>query len=305
MSGMKGRSGGRNRLPVALHILNGTYRKDRHGPVGQELERQFAESHPDLLCPVCSAHVIQENRRFCSPECAKTGRRKPSARKRITLQCAQCGIPCERTPSTVRGRVFCSNACRLAQQSRANNPRWKRVCRGCGKMFTLSTSGRNAGKYCSRECSWKHGRPRKAVDGGPLITLTIRCRWCRDCGGLLVGRCGRPAKRCKPCSTRYVFEASRRKRASASRIPRRCVWCEKRLRHVNVEELRKYQRPQAFCSDECKKALSTARMKQPELFKNFKSLPTKMKAALRDYRRFNQVVDYERKNAHEERASSR
>jgi hypothetical protein len=31
MSGVKGRSGGRNRKPASLHLIQGTYRPDRHG----------------------------------------------------------------------------------------------------------------------------------------------------------------------------------------------------------------------------------------------------------------------------------
>jgi P27 family predicted phage terminase small subunit len=33
MAGVKGRSGGHNRKPVGVHLLAGTYRRDRHGPV--------------------------------------------------------------------------------------------------------------------------------------------------------------------------------------------------------------------------------------------------------------------------------
>lgn len=32
MAGKKGRSGGSNRIPVAVHIARGTYRASRHGP---------------------------------------------------------------------------------------------------------------------------------------------------------------------------------------------------------------------------------------------------------------------------------
>ena len=31
MAGMKGRSGGQNRKPAAMHVLAGTFRRDRHG----------------------------------------------------------------------------------------------------------------------------------------------------------------------------------------------------------------------------------------------------------------------------------
>ena len=33
MSGVKGRSGGANRIPVAEHVRKGSYRRDRHGPL--------------------------------------------------------------------------------------------------------------------------------------------------------------------------------------------------------------------------------------------------------------------------------
>lgn len=33
MAGAKGRSGGRNRKPLHVHLVRGSYRRDRHGPL--------------------------------------------------------------------------------------------------------------------------------------------------------------------------------------------------------------------------------------------------------------------------------
>jgi HNH endonuclease len=63
----------------------------------------------------------------------------------MTLACMACQQPVKRSPSHVKGRVFCSVACRRAFH------RPQLACAGCLGSFARVPS-RHAKKYCSWEC---------------------------------------------------------------------------------------------------------------------------------------------------------
>ncbi|MFC1925788.1 hypothetical protein ACFLW2_03720 [Chloroflexota bacterium] len=59
-------------------------------------------------CPVCGKTFNTKNL-YCSPACGNQARRK-----RIVINCHQCGKPIERTPGNMRsknGRYFCNRVC--------------------------------------------------------------------------------------------------------------------------------------------------------------------------------------------------
>jgi P27 family predicted phage terminase small subunit len=58
MAGVKGRSGGHNRLPTHLHVVDGTFRKDRHGV------RADADDVPAKEPPKAPAWLSREGRRL-------------------------------------------------------------------------------------------------------------------------------------------------------------------------------------------------------------------------------------------------
>jgi len=66
MAGRKGRSGGRNRKPTALHLVNGTHRPDRHGDrdAARAEAKVVRESPPLRPPPKLSREARKEWRRL-------------------------------------------------------------------------------------------------------------------------------------------------------------------------------------------------------------------------------------------------
>lgn len=61
------------------------------------------------VCPTCGATFYNAENLYCSPECGYKAKRR-----RIVINCHQCGKPIERTPGTMRsksGNYFCNRVC--------------------------------------------------------------------------------------------------------------------------------------------------------------------------------------------------
>lgn len=111
-------------------------------------------------CAECSTPVTRQaarfrgDRAFCSDECRAQQSMKP--RVRITVPCARCGEPAERTPSAAAavGSVYCSRACKAAAQEGERVERPQVPCEQCGDVMVLEPDDVSHGKrYCSRECA--------------------------------------------------------------------------------------------------------------------------------------------------------
>jgi MYM-type Zinc finger with FCS sequence motif len=64
---------------------------------------------PGKTCPACGKIFYKKNNTYCSTECGYKSRRR-----KIVLNCHQCGKSIERTPGTMRSRsgyYFCDRAC--------------------------------------------------------------------------------------------------------------------------------------------------------------------------------------------------
>jgi hypothetical protein len=107
-------------------------------------------------CARCAKNFISRSKaKYCSSAC----RRKPLAQ----CSCGECGAA---FTSSRALKQFCSSAChksanakRLVKQNKASAAPPK-TCLCCNKPFHKRSSGRNAGKYCSRECAFEARRLR-------------------------------------------------------------------------------------------------------------------------------------------------
>lgn len=107
------------------------------------------ENHELRNCVICGKQIEKKKNcnwnkyaktRYCSRACCTEGRKK-----RMVLECCHCGKKVERTQGQIKGRIFCSVACRK-KESRPDV-----ICAGCGKTFQRVPT-HNAKKYCSWEC---------------------------------------------------------------------------------------------------------------------------------------------------------
>lgn len=105
-------------------------------------------------CKQCKRVTWKRNpSEFCSRACHADNERS----RAYTHPCKQCGKPFQCTPSAVRaGRSYCSDDCREV----AWNQKKTRTCLACGEKF--APKYKTAGKYCSRECSFKQKHLQKA-----------------------------------------------------------------------------------------------------------------------------------------------
>jgi hypothetical protein len=113
------------------------------------------------LCGRCGKIFVRfRNSQFCSDDCRY--------RHRLTTRsCEKCGKLFKQRQHTSR---FCSNSCStsVTAKTRSRQP-VNRQCLCCQKPFRKRSSGRNAGKYCSRECAFEARRLRL-----PCARLTNR-----------------------------------------------------------------------------------------------------------------------------------
>jgi len=104
-------------------------------------------------CKNCNAEIQNTGkgrpRIYCRPECRAywpKAKRKP----RVEWKCPQCGKQEKRRPNDKR--AFCSRAC-YAEARKANRQYLK--CEQCKKSFYRPNKGKDARKFCSRECAYK------------------------------------------------------------------------------------------------------------------------------------------------------
>lgn len=126
---------------------------------------RLAENSFRKVCKACGRRFTGgRTTAFCGRECR-------FRRKRPTRPCERCGDLFQPKSDTHR---FCSFKCRqewwvplfAAMSSSKATPR---QCLCCQKPFRKKTTGRNAGKYCSRECAFEARRLRL-----PCARLTNR-----------------------------------------------------------------------------------------------------------------------------------
>jgi hypothetical protein len=161
-----------------------------------------------VACVTCGAGVPQDSRasgrsrRYCSEACRRAAKRKKRVHDRTCCGCGasfvglinsmfcseKCHYPsrfaekackcCGKNFIPGRSRsLFCSRPCAEKAISEAQGKRAeaskrrakRRQCLCCQKPFRKRTSGRNAGKYCSRECAFEARRLRL-----PCARLTSR-----------------------------------------------------------------------------------------------------------------------------------
>lgn len=126
---------------------------------GGGIEPKAGGGRKRIHCAACRRKILEP--RIC-PECGK----------RFTPKCS--------------GTEGCSQKCsqRLRQKREGNSGR--RTCKGCRVEFWKKNSSRNAGRYCSRECAWKHDPYynsdtwKLATGDGMLRWLNgwKKCKWC-------------------------------------------------------------------------------------------------------------------------------
>lgn len=106
----------------------------------------------------------------------------------VIVRCDHCGAEIRRSPSAVRKRNFCNQACYHTALSSENHPSWRGgpaqlTCVWCGKEYTTPKAWvRKGSRFCSTQCTIaylgkKHtGSGSPCWKGGP-VTMT-----CENCG---------------------------------------------------------------------------------------------------------------------------
>jgi len=133
----------------------------------EECRKQQKQKKPthSRTCIACGKDFVRfKNSKYCSDEC-----RYPV--RLLTKPCEWCGKDFRQKNSQSR---FCSRSCvafaRGPETVKRNTNRAKqRQCLCCQKPFRKRNAGRNAGKYCSRECAFEARRLRL-----PCARLTRR-----------------------------------------------------------------------------------------------------------------------------------
>ncbi len=142
----------------------GTGRGRRRVTCSQECRRtlDLKQKSPKRIkkCVKCSGLFWgYSKKQFCSEQC-----RWPR-RLCDTVKCNVCGVGFVRSHNTQR---CCSDKCRkeaisrnIASNAVKSKARAKTLqCLCCGRPFRKKATGRNAGKYCSRECAFEARRLR-------------------------------------------------------------------------------------------------------------------------------------------------
>ncbi len=158
-----------------------------------------------VSCAVCGKDVPQDTKSIgrslevCSDQCRKLRKTKKPTHHRTCLRCGEdfvrfknskycsdecryphrpCVKPCQQCRKSFKqrhsGSKFCSQSCgslaRAPETIKRNKSRAaQRQCLCCQKPFRKRGTGRNAGKYCSRECAFEARRLRL-----PCARLTRR-----------------------------------------------------------------------------------------------------------------------------------
>lgn len=104
---------------------------------------------------------------YCSRECYSA-----SQRKRVKIECENCGDTFDVIPSDKNRRRYCSKDCQYENMSGGSIDTKEGVqkkCNFCGDVFETKESLSDQ-QFCSRECFYEHRRQRETVT-------------CDSCGG--------------------------------------------------------------------------------------------------------------------------
>jgi len=146
-----------------------------------------------VQCDECGADIARDPSRvrraqhhFCGRACK--GR---FGRRRVVVECAQCGKPHERKLSSMSvSRPFCSSACQNTFMVGEGHPKWTGgmvavTCAQCGARLDRAQNEveKKERHFCDNECRGRflaeHQRAEHAPNwrGGHIIVV-----WCYECG---------------------------------------------------------------------------------------------------------------------------
>jgi hypothetical protein len=140
-----------------------------------------AVSACELCCRPAPQGSRGPRRRFCSKLCqsrayyAKKPKKPRVKKSRPQATCAQCGDVFEVVKS---GQKLCSAKCRnnyTAARNVKNGSTYRCLC--CSRPFRKRGTGRNAGKYCSRECAFDARRRKLPCASRPLEVARQLAGW--------------------------------------------------------------------------------------------------------------------------------
>lgn len=168
--------------------------------------------------------------------------------------CMQCGA------SPIQGYKFCSHACRdKARRIKLGIPTWEeryanapgrqdRTCEHCGGTFQRRGRGKDALRFCSRDCGFAHQKA-NATGPKPQGACKVFFKGCAQCEQLFTARAFNARYCSNACSTKEYETRSLRQRIEAhpGRIECTCRECGKGF----VAEYGNTRR--IFCSAECSK----------------------------------------------------
>ena len=132
-------------------------------------------------------------------------------------------------------------------QDENRRPLEEKTCEQCGQAFARRSTGRDAGRFCSRECGFEAQRLAKARRG--LLLLLNKVRACDICGKSHTRRAVTCSQECARDRHRQYARSAAKLRSEAAFVsaPLDCVECGKRFMTEYGEKKRK------FCSTECRK----------------------------------------------------
>lgn len=209
-----------------------------------------------MECEYCSAEIYGRKRRFCDKKCRdKSSKNKP----RHSKKCEKCG---EQFMCVSHRQMFCSILCR----ARARVVDKTHVCTFCGSIFTPTKGTKRSGKYCSRECCFKHKSVKRVIRkfGEEFLRLrnTLKCDVCgeefirngkqrrcsRDCGKEAARRralkpirargcidCGKACRKVDRCYSQYCYTCRDIRRTISKRLCGRKAKAIRRARKRNVK----------------------------------------------------------------------
>jgi len=85
-------------------------------------------------------------------------RRRGRHSKRVSKPCGWCGTEMILKPHVAKEQQCCSITCGLRLRAKRDGRQSRDkviICIGCGKSRNRTRSGKDAGKYCSRECAFR------------------------------------------------------------------------------------------------------------------------------------------------------
>lgn len=123
--------------------------------------------------------------------------------ERLTLgpvPCGFCGKTFDPTPNRPADAPikYCSPKCRGAGRSQLLQRRVERVCKECGKTFSIprahaerrpGSKGKHTGQFCSRPCVWKYWR--EHPEEHPTGAIAVSSEYLDDAGYLWISVPGR------------------------------------------------------------------------------------------------------------------